>query len=149
MINGLKCGYEDLASFICSRNPFAIRKVSGEFMEFENYAQCYRYVFNHLRKTYKRGYVAIHVLVSDLCSLRPCEVDFVVANLRHVWGEEDYRVLDYPANYAYWGDGCKDELRIILRSLHVISGTDFDEKAFQEALALVRSDVDLERIDNV
>ena len=117
-------------------NPFAIKVIDGSIKFFATYTDVYLYVLNVLYMGYPRGYVDLILLVSDLTRLKVSDCEQVFRDMRSIWGPTPEKMIVYKWDSTDRAD--HKGLEEVMKCLHIISGTQFDEEAFAKALDLFR-----------
>lgn len=123
---------KDFETLIMQHNPFAVKAMDGRIQFFTNYCEVYEYVLNILYCQYPRGYVDLVLLVSDLTRLKVGDCELVFRDMRSIWGETPERMIAY--NWDSTDRTDHKGLEEVMKCLHIISGTQFDEEAFAQAM---------------
>ena len=127
---------KDFETLIMQHNPFAIKAMDGRIHFFATYSEVYLYVLNVLYMQYPRGYVDLILLVSDLTKLKASDCEQVFRDMRSIWGATPEKMIVYKWDSTDRAD--HKGLEEIMKCLHIISGTQFDEEAFAKAMDLFR-----------
>lgn len=126
----------DFESLIEQHNPFAIKESDGRISFFQDYAEAYLYVLTVLNAYFKKGYVDIIVLVSLLTQLPLRECESLFRQMQWLWGRSAEKLISYD-----WDTCCSNtnkDVADIMKCLHLITETKFDEQAFDRACDLFR-----------
>lgn len=118
----------DLPELITKHNPFAIKR-KGEIKYFDNYEDCYLFVFREIIRKYPRGFVDVSLLIHELTGCRLGEAYALVRKITPLLHNELYLYLDF------WDfpDSTVKQLETLFRALHTISETSFNVKAWRKA----------------
>lgn len=127
---------KDFETLIMQHNPFAIKATDGSIQFFATYSEVYLYVLNVLYIQYPRGYVDLILLVSDLTRLKAGDCEQVFRDMRSIWGATPEKMIVYKWDSTDRAD--HKGLEEVMKCLHIISGTQFDEEAFAKAMDLFR-----------
>lgn len=123
--------YCDFESLIEQHNPFAIKDTDGKIQFFKSYEEAYLYVLCALNAYFKRGYVDIILLVNILTQLPVRDCEMLFRQMRSLWGENAERMINYD-----WDTCCSRDsggVTDVMKCLHLITETKFDEQAFDKA----------------
>lgn len=123
---------KDFETLIMQHNPFAVKATDGSIQFFANYCEVYKYVLGVLYSQYSRGFVDLVLLVSDLTRLKVGDCEQVFRDMRSIWGETPERMIAY--NWDSTDRADHKGLEDVMKCLHIISGTHFDEEAFTRAM---------------
>lgn len=126
----------DLTDFIQKHNPFGVKNEDGEIQYFKTYKEAYLYVFRLLHTHFTRGYVELPLLLHELTQMKSTECTRMMHLFKSEWGKDEVRLMEY--NFLCEENSFED-LRIILRTLHRLSGTQFDEEMMLQARAVFRN----------
>lgn len=126
----------DFETLIETHNPFGIKAMDGSIQFFSNYTEVYLYVLNILFHQFGRGYVDLILLVNVLTGLRAGVCEEVFRSMKSIWGTSPERLIEYDWDCCT-ASGNRDTADI-LKCLHTITETKYDEQAFTKALELFR-----------
>lgn len=122
----------DFVDLIERYNPFGLKQPDGDTRIFKDYSEVYLFVMNELYKKFPQGYIDLVVFLHEQTSM-PVEVaeEFV-----REWNK--YGISDSVKLLRLDVKDVQREiyLRQLMRGMHEISGTLFDEDMFIKALRL-------------
>ena len=122
----------DFVDLIERYNPFGLKQPDGDTRIFKDYSEVYLFVMNELYKKFPQGYIDLVVFLNEQTSM-PVEVaeEFV-----REWNK--YGISDSVKLLRLDVKDVQREiyLRQLMRGMHEISGTLFDEDMFIKALRL-------------
>ena len=126
---------QDFESLIEEHNPFAIKSLDGQIQLFDDYAEVYLYVLRVLYSQFERGYVDIILLVNILTGMRVGECEDLFRQIKPLWGPQPERLMSYD-----WDMGAahNTDLQDVMKSLHVITETNFKMYEFEKAFEKFR-----------
>lgn len=133
-MNTKKALYEgcDFGALIEKHNPFGVKSTDGNIRLFEDYAEAYLYVLTILHIHFKRGYVDMVVLISILTSVNSNACFETFNTMKCLWGNREDRLCSFPwgsIDIKEWSDAI-----LIMRCLHLLTETQFDQGQFDRAL---------------
>ena len=122
----------DFVELIESYNPFGLKQPDGDTRIFKDYSEVYLFVMNELYKKFPQGYIDLVVFLHEQTSM-PVEVAEEFVREWNKYGISDsVNLLRLDVK-----DVQRDiYLRQLMRGMHEISGTLFDEDMFIKALRL-------------
>lgn len=123
---------KDFETLIMQHNPFAVKATDGRIQFFANYCEVYMYVMAVLYRQCPTGYVDMILLISDLTRLKVGNCEQVFHDMRPIWGATPEKMISY--NWDSTDKADHKGLEVVMKCLHIISGTQFDEEAFEQAL---------------
>lgn len=118
----------DLPELITKHNPFAIKR-RGQIKCFENYEDCYLFVFREIIRKYPRGFIDVPLLIHELTECKLGEAYSLVRKITPLLNNELYLYLDFRD----FPESTFRQLSNLFRALHTISETSFDESAWLDA----------------
>lgn len=127
---------EDIALFMRLHNPFMAKSEDNKILHFKTHKEAYMYVFDILHKKFQRGYVELPLLVFEVTQLKPSACKRFHYLFKSVWGSNEIRLMEY--NWLCEENSFED-LRIVIKTLLIITGAQFDEQMFLAALAEFRN----------
>lgn len=122
--------FETMGDYFNKYNPFFIKDGKNRIQHFKRYDDAYLYVLKAMVELCNRGYVDFSVVVKHLTKLD----DDSCIDLMNMAGKSfpamrmNYILIDWEHVEKY-----RSELEIIIKSLHMISDTDFDWASFEYA----------------
>lgn len=122
-------------------NPFAFKKEDGDTEIFRTYKDVYLYTLKKLYLMFPRGYCDMCLFVHVRTQLPFTDSCQVVKSFKSM-GVEDVELIDFRTQDL----GRKVHLERVMKALHTISETKFNDAMFMEAL--IDFDVWLETVDN-
>ena len=126
----------DFATIMSNHNPFGCKSESGKVQMFQNYERAYAYVLEHLLEHNRKGYVDIVLLIHELTQVNLTAALEVVRPMRGIWGKDDARVLKMP--WFELDNEDIEDLKLLFRCLHTITGTTLDEGMLRIAVNRLR-----------
>lgn len=123
--------YHSFEEMIERYNPFGFKYADGRICMFETYAEIYFYALKRLADDFEEGYVDLVLYVCKNTGLSISECESEVQRMRSLWGQKDHRFIDIKD----FGEGTRDALKTLIKCLHTITETKFNEAAFDEAFA--------------
>lgn len=120
----------DFETLICEHNPFGMKEPDGKVCIFQDYSQVYSETIRRLREKHPRGYVEMALFLHENCSAPIQYARQLVAQWRGLGYKGDPIQIRWNSEV----DGRDNQLRLIMRCLHTLSGTSFKEDMFKIAL---------------
>lgn len=110
-------------------NPFGYKKEDGETCTFRTYKDAYLYSFKQLYLMFPRGYLDLVLFVSQQTKMPHADSVRIVKTWKSL-EVTDVMLVDLRTN----DNARKFDLMRIIKALHTISETRFNEAMFSEAL---------------
>lgn len=126
-------GKLDFAALIEQHNPFGIKGSAGNPLFFDDYEEVYSYVLKVVKDMFPRGYIDLVLLINILTHLNTNECYNVFRGMRGLWGDQAERLIKINWQNAQDYNELREGLKILMRSLHVISETPFNDVMFEQA----------------
>lgn len=126
----------DFGEIMSNHNPFGCKSESGKIQMFQNYERAYWHVLQHLLQHNRKGYVDIVLLIHELTQINLTAALEVAKTMRGIWGKEDARLLKMP--WFELDNEDIEDLKLLFRCLHTITGTTLDEGMLRIAVNRLR-----------
>lgn len=122
-------------------NPFGFKQENGDTQVFHTYKDCYYFTMRKLYLMFPRGYCDMALFLEAQTKL-PFQDSLRVVKGWKTMGVGEVMMIDFRTN-----DRARShELTLVMKALHTISETKFNEAMFAEAL--INFDVWMETVEN-
>lgn len=121
--------YKSFEEMIEKYNPFGFKYSDGRICMFEDYKKAYYYAMRKLIDDFEAGYVDIILYLNKNTGLPVADCEKEVARMRSLWGKSDVRLFDLRG----FSEETPYLMKNFIKSLHMITETEFDESAYQQA----------------
>ena len=115
-------------------NPFGFKKEDDDTCLFKNYTECYLYTLKKLYLQFPRGYIDMALFVEKRTHL-PYNDSLRVVKGWKTMGIDEVMLIDFTSDDI----STRYQLASIMKALHTISETRFNEALFYEAYALFKN----------
>lgn len=118
--------FEDL---IKRFNPFGFKKSNGETEAFKDYGDLYLFTMRHLAAQFPRGYIDMVLFLEARTQMPTDYLKRLVKTFKPLGLKYDVFLLEY------WNEerGAKEGMERIMKCLHTISETNFNQSYFNKA----------------
>ncbi len=120
----------DFTDLIARFNPLGFKTPEGRPRIFKNYTQIYLYTMRELEKKFPEGYIDLPLFLSEQLQI---SLKDAVSEVRQ-WQGMGIRDEEMRIDMRNKGAERNNALKMLMRALHKVASTTFDNECFEEAI---------------